>query len=48
MSNPLLEAHALPPFSRITPAQVEPAISELIARNKQRIDALLAANAVYT
>ncbi len=48
MSNPLLEAHALPPFSRITPAQVEPAISEVIARNKQRIDALLAANAVHT
>jgi oligopeptidase A len=48
MSNPLLESHTLPPFSRIEPPQVEPAISALIARNKQRIDEMLAATDAYT
>jgi oligopeptidase A len=47
MSNPLLEAHGLPPFSRIEPAHVEPAIRQLIERNKQRIDELLANNETY-
>ena len=44
MPNPLLEQCSLPPFSRIHPADVEPAITELIARNKQAIEALLAAH----
>ena len=48
MSNPLLEKHALPPFSRIEPAHVEPAVRQLIERNKQAIENLLAANSVYT
>ncbi len=48
MSNPLLEPHSLPPFSRIEPAHVEPAIRQLIERNKQRIDELLASNEIYT
>ena len=48
MSNPLLEAHGLPPFSRIEPAHVEPAIRQLIERNKQRIDELLANNETYS
>ena len=48
MSNPLLEKHALPPFSRIEPAHVEPAVRQLIERNKQAIEDLLAANSVYT
>jgi oligopeptidase A len=48
MSNPLLEAHGLPPFSRIEPAHVEPAIGQLINRNKQRIDELLANNENYS
>jgi oligopeptidase A len=48
MSNPLLESHTLPPFSRIEPSHVEPAISALIARNKQRIDDMLAATDTYT
>ena len=48
MSNPLLEKHALPPFSRIEPAHAEPAVTQLIERNKQAIDDLLAANSVYT
>ncbi|MEM1111329.1 MAG: oligopeptidase A [Pseudomonadota bacterium] len=42
MSNPLLEQHTLPPFSRIRPEHVEPAIRGLIERNKREIDALLA------
>ena len=48
MSNPLLEAHELPPFSRIEASHVEPAISQLIERNKQRIDELLASLDHYT
>ncbi|GGC10384.1 oligopeptidase A [Marinobacterium zhoushanense] len=37
MSNPLLEQHHLPPFSSIHPEHVEPAIDELLARNRSRI-----------
>ncbi len=48
MSNPLLERHTLPPFSRIEPAHVEPAIRQLIERNKRAIDDLLAANNHYS
>jgi len=48
MSNPLLEQHPLPPFSRIKPEHAEPALRELIARNKQAIDDLLAANERYS
>ncbi|KEA62465.1 Oligopeptidase A [Marinobacterium lacunae] len=40
MSNPLLEQHLLPPFSRILPEHVEPAIDELLARNRDRITQL--------
>ena len=48
MNNPLLERHELPPFSRIEPSQVEPAIRHLIERNKQAIEDLLAANEQYS
>jgi oligopeptidase A len=48
MSNPLLEPHELPPFSRIEPAHVEAAIRELIERNKSRIEELLADSANYS
>ena len=48
MSNPLLETHELPPFSRIEASHVEPAIRQLIARNKQRIDELLDTLDTYT
>ncbi|MCB1704642.1 MAG: oligopeptidase A [Halioglobus sp.] len=48
MSNPLLEPHSLPPFSRIEPAHVEPAIRQLIERNKQRIGELLASTEHYS
>jgi oligopeptidase A len=41
MSNPLLEQTGLPAFSRITPEHVEPAIDNLLAANRQRIDRLL-------
>jgi oligopeptidase A len=48
MTNPLLEQHRLPPFSRIAPTHVEPAIKQLIERNQQTIEQLLADNGSYT
>ena len=48
MSNPLLEKHTLPPFSAIEPDHVEPAIRQLIERNKCAIDKLLGANSRYS
>lgn len=42
MTNPLLEEHLLPLFSAITPEQVKPAIEQLLHRNRERIQALLA------
>jgi oligopeptidase A len=48
MSNPLLEKHELPPFSRITAAHVEPAIRQLIERNKKAVDELLVAHSDYS
>ncbi|MFV0275736.1 MAG: oligopeptidase A [Parahaliea sp.] len=41
-TNPLLQAHTLPPFSRIEVGHIEPAVRHLIERNKAAIDALLA------
>jgi len=41
MTNPLLEHHPLPPFSQIEAQHVEPAIRQLIDRNKQAIEDLL-------
>ncbi|HIE54023.1 MAG TPA: oligopeptidase A, partial [Chromatiaceae bacterium] len=41
MSNPLLEFERLPPFSRIRPEHVEPAIERLIADNRAGVDRLL-------
>ncbi|MEP1472797.1 MAG: oligopeptidase A [Halieaceae bacterium] len=43
MQNPLLEYHELPPFSSIKPEHAEPAVRQLIERNKKAIDDLLAA-----
>ena len=48
MSNPLLEQQELPPFSRIEPHHVEPAIRQLIERNQQGIDELLTSNEHYS
>ena len=41
MSNPLLEQHELPPFSRIEVGHVEPAIRQLIEGIQSSIDTLL-------
>jgi oligopeptidase A len=48
MSNPLLELRSLPPFSRIRPEQVIPAIDQLLAEARQQVDELLAGNTHYT
>lgn len=42
MSNPLLAAHTLPPFSQIQIEHIQPAISELIERNKRLVAERLA------
>ena len=42
MTNPLLESHELPPFEQFKPEHVVPAVEELINRNKERIEALVA------
>ncbi|XKE45246.1 oligopeptidase A [Halomonas organivorans] len=41
-TNPLLDAHALPPFAEIQPEHVVPAIETLLAENREAIDALVA------
>ncbi len=41
MTNPLLDTSQLPRFSEICPEHVGPAIRELIAANRQKLDALL-------
>jgi len=40
MDNPLLESKGLPPFSRIRPEQVEPAVDDLLTACRARIEAL--------
>ncbi len=42
MSNPLLEAHFLPPFTRIQPAHIEPAIDQLIEASRKNLHDTLA------
>ncbi len=41
MSNPLLDTSSLPRFAELSPNQVVPALSELIAAHRQKLDALL-------
>lgn len=41
MSNPLLENHTLPPFSRIQPEHIEPAVSQLISEGREHLEQLL-------
>jgi len=41
MTNPLLEQHELPPFDRIKPEHVEPAIDALLAQNRETVENLL-------
>ncbi len=46
--NPLLTFQGLPPFSQIKPAHIEAAIDQLLAENREQLDALLAATEHYT
>jgi oligopeptidase A len=48
MSNPLLEITGLPPFSKILPEHVVPAIEQLLAECRQQVKDLLAGNSTYT
>ncbi|MEN8167024.1 MAG: oligopeptidase A [Pseudomonadota bacterium] len=48
MINPLLEMNGLPPFSKITPDQVEPAIDCLLKQNRQEIQRLLDSQQEYS
>jgi oligopeptidase A len=41
MSNPLLDTSSLPRFAELSPDQVVPALSELIAAHRQKLEALL-------
>ena len=43
MDNPLLGEHALPRFVQIRPEHVEPAVRELLERNRARIERARAA-----
>ena len=42
MTNPLLDTSSLPRFTEISPEHVMPALSELIAAHREKLDALLA------
>jgi oligopeptidase A len=42
MNNPLLDTSSLPRFGELSPEHVLPAIRELIARNRQKLESLLA------
>ena len=44
MPNPLLDTSSLPRFAELQPEHVVPALSELIAEHRQKLDALLDAN----
>ena len=46
--NPLLSMSGLPPFSRLRPEHVVPAIEHIIADNLKQVDTMLAANSHYT
>ncbi|MGZ8215799.1 oligopeptidase A [Methylomagnum sp.] len=48
MSNPLLESHDLPPFSRIKAEHVQPAVEQILADNRAAIAALLEPGKTYT
>ena len=48
MSNPLLSFDGLPPFSKIKPEHVEPAIDALLAESRQKVADLLRATDDYS
>jgi len=47
MSNPLLEAYQLPPFARILPLHVVPAIQHILDDNRKAVAALLEGGGPY-
>ena len=48
MHNPLLCIERLPPFTKITPEHVKPAVEYLLAESRQQVEQLLADNTCYT
>jgi len=48
MSNPLLKLTSLPPFSAIRPEHVEPAIDQILAEHRTRLEALLDSGGPFT
>ncbi len=48
MSNPLLNLDGLPPYSRIKPEHVRPAIEQLLSEGRQLVETLLAGQTRYT
>jgi len=48
MSNPLLNLQGLPPYSQIKPEHVRPAVEQLLAEGRQRVEILLAEHEHYT
>jgi len=48
MSNPLLQMVGLPPFSKIKPEHIEPALDQLLAEGRQTVTDLLAATTEYS
>jgi oligopeptidase A len=48
MENPLLDINLLPPFSRIRPEHVEPAIDQVLTENRATLNALLERGGPYT
>ena len=41
MTNPLLDQNGLPPFSKIKPEHVKPAIETLLAESRELVEQLL-------
>ena len=48
MSNPLFEIKGLPPFSKIKPEHVEPAVDQLLSEARAQVEDLLAGNSRYS
>ena len=48
MTNPLLDQNGLPPFSKIRPEHVKPAIETLLAESRQQVEQLLLKNSQYS
>lgn len=48
MSNPLLQTSELPPFSKITPEHVQPAVETIIKESEQAIEALLSGTTSFS